>query len=177
MPQAERTTVRVTSPADEDLLLELLNSTPVVDGVRTDALRDGEADWLSAHGGSETDAETAALRRVRDAVQAVVRGDADAGTLAPLFRGIAAHPRWHGGTLTWELDARPDETLAARALLAWAAIAERGPGRLRPCANPDCRRFLHDRSNANSARWCSMATCGNRAKARRHYRRVRTSAG
>jgi predicted RNA-binding Zn ribbon-like protein len=47
------------------------------------------------------------------------------------------------------------------------------PGRLRACANPDCRRFLIDRSNANKARWCSMAVCGNRMKARLHYQRVR----
>ncbi|MEU1163642.1 CGNR zinc finger domain-containing protein [Streptomyces sp. NPDC005921] len=47
------------------------------------------------------------------------------------------------------------------------------PGRLRPCANPECRLFLLDRSKGNSARWCSMAVCGNRMKARRHYRRTR----
>ncbi|WP_419707640.1 CGNR zinc finger domain-containing protein [Promicromonospora sp. NFX87] len=36
-------------------------------------------------------------------------------------------------------------------------------------------RFLHDRSNANTARWCSMALCGNRFKARRHYQRTRSA--
>jgi len=33
--------------------------------------------------------------------------------------------------------------------------------------------FLIDRSKANAARWCSMAVCGNRMKARRHYHRSR----
>jgi predicted RNA-binding Zn ribbon-like protein len=47
------------------------------------------------------------------------------------------------------------------------------PGRLPPCANEECRLFLIDRSKANAARWCSMAVCGNRMKARRHYQRSR----
>jgi predicted RNA-binding Zn ribbon-like protein len=45
------------------------------------------------------------------------------------------------------------------------------PGRLRPCANPECRLFLLDESRSGTARWCSMATCGNRLKARRHHAR------
>ena len=49
------------------------------------------------------------------------------------------------------------------------------PGRLRPCANDECRLFLIDRSKANAARWCSMAVCGNRMKARRHYQRSRNA--
>ena len=51
----------------------------------------------------------------------------------------------------------------------------RSPGRLRPCANDECRLFLDDHSKANAARWCSMAVCGNRMKARRHYERARNA--
>jgi predicted RNA-binding Zn ribbon-like protein len=31
--------------------------------------------------------------------------------------------------------------------------------------------FLLDASRSGTARWCSMATCGNRLKARRHHAR------
>jgi hypothetical protein len=48
-------------------------------------------------------------------------------------------------------------------------------GRLRACANLDCTLFLLDRSHADRARWCSMAICGNRMKARRHHRRTRAT--
>ena len=65
--------------------------------------------------------------------------------------------------------------LPARAVLGWARVAEELPGRLRPCGNEECRLFLLDRSKANRARWCSMATCGNRMKARRHYERHRAA--
>jgi predicted RNA-binding Zn ribbon-like protein len=37
--------------------------------------------------------------------------------------------------------------------------------------------FLIDHSKAGTARWCSMAVCGNRMKARRHYQRARTGLG
>jgi predicted RNA-binding Zn ribbon-like protein len=60
-------------------------------------------------------------------------------------------------------------------VLAWDVLARHSPGRLRPCANPECRLFLIDHSKANAARWCSMAVCGNRMKARRHYQRTRNT--
>jgi predicted RNA-binding Zn ribbon-like protein len=75
----------------------------------------------------------------------------------------------------WTLSVPPDRELAVRAVLTWAALAKRSPGRLRPCANGECHLFLIDHRKANSARWCSMAACGNRMKARRHYQRVRNA--
>jgi predicted RNA-binding Zn ribbon-like protein len=47
--------------------------------------------------------------------------------------------------------------------------------RLKVCGNPDCGRVFYDSSRNRSARWCSMATCGNRMKGRA-YRRRRASA-
>ena len=47
--------------------------------------------------------------------------------------------------------------------------------RLRICAADDCSARFYDRSPAGRRRWCSMSSCGNTAKARRH--RARTRAG
>jgi len=44
-------------------------------------------------------------------------------------------------------------------------------GRVRLCDADDCTWLFLDRSRSRSRRWCSMESCGNRAKARRHYRR------
>jgi predicted RNA-binding Zn ribbon-like protein len=41
------------------------------------------------------------------------------------------------------------------------------------CQNFECSWLFLDRSPARGRRWCSMADCGNRAKARRHYERHR----
>ena len=44
--------------------------------------------------------------------------------------------------------------------------------RLKLCPSPDCGWVFLDRSKNNSRRWCDMRVCGNRDKARRHYRRL-----
>ncbi|HTJ20752.1 MAG TPA: ABATE domain-containing protein [Gemmatimonadaceae bacterium] len=44
-------------------------------------------------------------------------------------------------------------------------------GLVRQCEAADCGWLFLDRSNARKRRWCSMADCGNRNKARNYYRR------
>jgi predicted RNA-binding Zn ribbon-like protein len=161
---------------DEDFLLAVLNSTPVVDGVPTDDLADTARAlaWLAGAGGLGTEAELRHVRRVRRALQAVVRGEQPPDVLAPELQDVTSVPAMADGRVSWALSAPPERELAVRAVLAWDALARHGPGRLRACANGECRLFLIDHSKANAARWCSMAVCGNRMKARRHYQRVRT---
>lgn len=146
---------------DEELLLTLLNSTPVIDGTRTDTL-DLDVD------------DPGALRDGRDLLQAVVRGDLPPSALEPLLEGVTSHPSIAAGRLEWTVQASPTRTLLVRAISAWDELQRTRPGRLRPCANDECALFLLDRSKSNSARWCSMATCGNKLKARRHHQRTRS---
>ncbi|MBO2452405.1 CGNR zinc finger domain-containing protein [Actinomadura barringtoniae] len=161
--------------ADEGLLLDLLNTTPVMDGNRRDLIGDGEAGrrWLADHGQRASVEEWETLREVRSVLQDVVRGEQSAGSLAPFLAGVAYRPAGVDDGISWSLDVPEGCGAAARAVLAWGALYESSPGRLRPCANPDCRLFLIDHSKPNTARWCSMARCGNRMKARRHYERTR----
>ena len=160
---------------DESFLLALLNSTPVVDGVPTDDFADAARAraWLFSVGGLGTEAELQHVLEVRQALQAVVRGERSPEVLATALPGVASVPTVTDGQITWTLSVPPERELAVRAVLAWDALGKHSPGRLRPCANDECRLFLIDRSRANAARWCSMAICGNRMKARRHYQRSR----
>lgn len=153
--------------ADQALLLELLNSAPVVDGVPTDELRGaGATGWLRAHGIPGT---PAAARDVRDAVAGVVRGRLPAAELQRFLAGVRQVPVVGEPGVEWKLEGA---RFAARVVLAWGQVR----GRLRPCENDaECRLFLIDRSKANARRWCSMSTCGNRLKARRHQDRVRST--
>ena len=154
----------------QDLLLALLNSAPKVDGVRQDYLADDErmAAWLAEH--AEPGLPAGDLRAARAALWAVVRGASTPEELRPLLDGVVSRPVATVDGLEWALDG---DSVAVRAILAWDELRRTAPGRLKPCANTDCQRFLLDRSKANNARWCSMAACGNREKARRHYQRVR----
>ena len=49
------------------------------------------------------------------------------------------------------------------------------PDRIRQCANHECVLWFYDHSRSGQRQWCSMASCGNRAKARRHYARTRSA--
>ncbi|WAU82117.1 CGNR zinc finger domain-containing protein [Streptomyces sp. Qhu-G9] len=158
-----------------DRLLELLNSRPLVNGEEQDALgnpAEGRR-WAREHGGEGSLAELALLRETRDILRDMVRGDGSPAALSPLLEGVHQIPEITADGLQWMIKTPPHARLAVEMVLAWAATEQQLPGRLRPCANDECRLFLLDRSRANRARWCSMAVCGNREKARRHYERTR----
>jgi predicted RNA-binding Zn ribbon-like protein len=64
----------------------------------------------------------------------------------------------------------------ALARIAEPIVREIGYGherRFRICASDTCRWIFYDESRSGLRRWCDMATCGNRAKARRHRARVK----
>jgi predicted RNA-binding Zn ribbon-like protein len=58
------------------------------------------------------------------------------------------------------------------AVIAHAAATGRWQ-RLKTCRNPHCRWAYYDSSRNRSSAWCSMQTCGSRAKARRFRERHR----
>ncbi len=63
----------------------------------------------------------------------------------------------------------PRLSLAAEALLTGGALS-----RLRMCEDTNgCGWLFLDTTRNHSRRWCDMASCGNKHKARRHYARVR----
>jgi predicted RNA-binding Zn ribbon-like protein len=160
---------------DEDLLLAVLNSAPVVDGLITEQL-DGAAgrELAERFGGTGSAEELAHLRRTRDAVQDIVRGKtAAAGQLAAAVGDMALVPDFTDGGIHWDLEAPADGRLAARTVMAWSQVLHDLPGRLRACANTECNLFLVDHSRPGTAKWCSMATCGNRMKARAHSQRAK----
>jgi predicted RNA-binding Zn ribbon-like protein len=169
--------VVATGADDEALLLDLLNTTPVVDGVpRDDLERPEEARaWMRERGIAATSAELTALREARSALQAVIRGEQTARALQRFLTAVTLRPGTTGDGLDWQMVVSDGPRGAVRAVLAWDALRISSPGRLRPCANTECQLFLIDRSKPNTARWCSMAICGNRMKARRHYRRSRST--
>jgi predicted RNA-binding Zn ribbon-like protein len=156
--------VSMSSAVDwPSVLLDLLNTTPVIDGQTTDQL-DGR--WLRAHGAPK---DVEAVRNLRDDLQRVVREQADATLLRRYLADVRQVPDIGPDGVAWSLEA----DWPARVVLTWGELERDMPGRLRPCANDECRLFLIDHSRAGTARWCSMSGCGNRMKARRHYSRTR----
>jgi predicted RNA-binding Zn ribbon-like protein len=123
---------------------------------------------------------TAALRRLHE-----LRGDLRA-VLAPLAHGgrppaaavealdarAAASGRWRHldpDTLTWRrlgID-RVDGLVPVLVDDAVAIVVDADHSRLGAC--PACDWLYYDSSRNHSKRWCDMADCGSRDKARRYY--------
>lgn len=64
-----------------------------------------------------------------------------------------------------------EHPLHAVALSAFDLLTSPSLDRLRLCAAQSCDWLFLDQSKNRSRRWCDMSVCGNRAKARRHYRK------
>ena len=79
-------------------------------------------------------------------------------------------PRFRWAWSALELD-RPLWEVARSA--AELLVNEDDRRRVRECGGVDCRWLFLDTSKNRSRQWCSMQSCGNRQKARRHYERMR----
>ena len=107
-----------------------------------------------ARGKKHTDADIAALNRVL--------------ARAPQRRGLAVG----AAGFVWKLSERPrtlDAMLWPIAESAGETLVAAEAARLKSCASPECGWVFLDTTRGNRRRWCDMADCGNRVKARRHY--------
>ncbi|MFG3494151.1 CGNR zinc finger domain-containing protein [Streptomyces sp. NPDC047928] len=167
----------------EPVSLDLLNTRWIDDGVPHDLLTDtdGLAVWLTSAGlAARFTADAPALehtRAAREAIAAVVDapGDPDGTALlnAVLDRGRIRATLTPGGP--GEEPEFPDPSWGP----AWTAardyldLLRTAPDRIRACAHEACVLHFFDTSRNGTRRWCSMAACGNRAKASRHYARTK----
>ncbi len=124
-------------------------------------------------------------RAFREALFAVASAVA-AGTAPPpadlrrveaAVRKAASHAQLVGGRsgVRWRWDPAPalDRVLWPVARDAGDLLTSPVISRLRECAADTCTWLFLDESRNASRIWCSMRSCGNRAKARRHYARTR----
>lgn len=147
------------------LLVDFLNTVDVDEG--TDVLDDEAAwaAWVGAHGLAPVCCERedlAPIRALRDDLRRLAMGEGDWAVDVPVT------VRMEGGRVTLG-GSTPRGVLAAAA--ARLAVEDR-LGRVKICPADDCRWAFYDSSKNQSRQWCSMKTCGNRAKARSHRERA-----
>jgi len=78
----------------------------------------------------------------------------------------------------WAASRERDDLAAPLWPVVWSAADLLTSGqaqRVRSCSDRRCAWLFLDISRTRRRRWCSMEGCGNRAKARRHYRRHRAA--
>ena len=128
-------------------------------------------------------------RRLRGALYRVFLarsegGVADEHDLDVVNREVAdayAHARLvqggDGFELRWEGHVALDKPLWAVAQSALEVLTSTEVTKVHACDGETCGWLFVDTSKNHSRRWCSMADCGNRAKARRHYHRAKGGEG
>jgi predicted RNA-binding Zn ribbon-like protein len=174
----------------EQLGEELFSYGDVVDwSARAGLLTDAEARYLRAEV-AKRPAEAAAVFSQAIALRetifrlftAVAAGQAPAAAdLAGLNQALGealGHlrlvPAGSGFDWGWSSDGGAlERPLWPLARAAADLLASELRDRVRECAGDTCRWLFLDHSRNRSRRWCDMADCGNRAKARRYYQRQR----
>jgi predicted RNA-binding Zn ribbon-like protein len=122
-----------------------------------------------------TEEDVALARELREAIYALVSGRASSAARATLNATAAlpaARPQLNtAGRLAMEGSAR--EYLATIAGMGVELIGGPDRARIRQCEGEGCAILFLDTSRSGERRWCSMAGCGNRAKAREFRKRGR----
>ncbi|MEU0092645.1 CGNR zinc finger domain-containing protein [Kribbella sp. NPDC006257] len=169
------------------LLVDLVNTVSWrLDGARRiDRLstRVDLADWCAAVGLSPGDTPLQDVTRLREIAYRVLRpmargegpARADLDALRRLIVEAMDTAEPSAPDLVRLLDWQVDGLMGTLAMAAARLLERADLTRLRECQDDDCGWLFLDRSKNGSRRWCSSADCGNRARAKRHYERVRSS--
>jgi predicted RNA-binding Zn ribbon-like protein len=89
------------------------------------------------------------------------------------MRHAVLEPAGGGFHLGWAASADLDRPLWRVAHSAADLLTSSAAARIRECEGEGCGWLFLDVSATRRRRWCSMAVCGNRAKAQRHRARVK----
>lgn len=158
-------------------------------GQHAGALNEYEAQALSDRSRRYPDLGRAALERaivLRETIYRIFstvaagrepeRSDLDTlnTTLRQAFSRLEVVPTGDGFEWAWMYDEDDlDSILWPVARSAADTLISGDLGCVRECARQGCDWLFVDTSKNHSRRWCSMAVCGSRVKARRYYRRVK----
>lgn len=175
---------RGTDTPTEELkgLPELLGWLKRAAGLEATAVQDIES-WARQHprNAEKLFAEAVELREAMyGAFSALAAGKAahamdfaalkEALTHAPARNSLARHD----GGYAWRIERLRPSAPDLLAPVLWSAadlMLNAGHRHIRQCANDKCLWLFLDESRKGTRRWCDMKSCGNRAKAHRHYQR------
>ena len=172
---------RETAAGDLGLVQAFVNTVDLMPG--EEQLKDPNTlqAWLVANRllGPEQQVDEADWKHaiaVREAIRGVIGGNTGLGVfpvdLATLNEAAAAsrlRMRFgRGGRPRLEPEAGGAVGAIGRLVATlYSAMQDEGWKRLKLCGSDTCRWAFYDRSKNHSSRWCTMASCGNREKARR----------
>ncbi|HSS09057.1 MAG TPA: CGNR zinc finger domain-containing protein, partial [Acidimicrobiales bacterium] len=181
---------REPAPGRLQLVVEFVNTLDVEVG--RDELSDPSSlgEWLVETGllpapsPPVTDDDVATTGQLREALRSLLAanngiGSADLQTLNASTHELTLRVVFSGDR---DVALRPLESAGVTGALAdlvgvvFTAMTDGKWNRLKVCREDTCRWAYYDSSKNRSAAWCSMAVCGNRAKARAYRARVNENA-
>lgn len=172
---------RETATGELGLVQAFVNTVDLQDGPELLTDQNTLKDWLVAQGlmGADGAVDAGDLKHaiaVREAMRGVIGGNSgmpvypvDLATLNEA--ATASRPRIRFGS-GGKARLEPEVTGAVGAIgrlvvTLYSAMQSEDWERLKLCNSDTCRWAFYDHSKNHSSRWCTMASCGNRAKARR----------
>ncbi|MEO6142753.1 MAG: CGNR zinc finger domain-containing protein [Dermatophilaceae bacterium] len=151
-----------------DLIVRFINTVDVEAG--SDALDTlvGWQSWLNAEGldgcfGHEVQQDLEQVRELRDDLRALASGER-CGQVQRVGIQVAL-------SVDGEVELSAETPVGLIAAAAAKVAIEQRLDRVKICPADDCRWAFYDTSRNRSRHWCSMESCGNRAKARAHRER------
>ena len=129
-----------------------------------------------------TDADHRTYLELRRAIRNVISAgtgqpitSVDAETLDRIAVAARLHPHFHTEQApTLEPQGKGVAAAFGRMVaIAFVGAFDGSLEHLKLCADDTCRSVFYDRSKNHSGRWCSMSSCGNRAKVRAWRQRQR----
>jgi predicted RNA-binding Zn ribbon-like protein len=172
-----------SAPGELELVRLFVNTVELEDG--DDELADAAAltGWLEAHGlggGAAGAADLRSARRLRESIRGLLLENngmnvckESAVTLSRAAERARLAVRFDpAGSVRLEPGAAGvDGALGRLVAIVAAAMADGTWSRLKACPADRCGWAFYDHARNRSRRWCSMAVCGNRTKARSYRRR------
>jgi predicted RNA-binding Zn ribbon-like protein len=177
-------------PKHLEAVVEFVN-TLVMNEERVDerlASPEALSTFIAEHDLGEVQAKPADLRRaheLREALRALMLANngraPDADAIEKLNRAAARAKvlAAFDDRASWRIEPAADgvDRAFGRMLASvFQAMSDGDWARMKACGNPDCRWAFFDASKNRSGRWCDMASCGNRMKARAFRERARKAA-
>ncbi len=172
---------RETAAGPIGLVQAFVNSADLQDGPETLSTPEALSTWLSSHGlmpagGAADQGDLRHALALREALRGIIGANSggvvypvDLATLNEAASASKLRARFGSdGRARLEPDVSGVTGALGRIVAAaFTAVADDDWTRLKLCRSQTCRWAFFDRSRNHSSRWCTMASCGNREKARR----------
>ncbi|MEX1047575.1 MAG: ABATE domain-containing protein [Actinomycetota bacterium] len=173
------------APGNLETIRAFVNTLDIEDGTDDLATPGQLAEWLSAHGlmGKRDAArprDLATAIDLREALRGMLRANngepadpADTDVLDEAASGARFSLTFDaGGRAKLEPAAKGAAGALGRIVSSVAdAMADGSWARMKACSNDGCEWAFYDYARNHSRRWCEMAVCGNRMKARAYRTR------